>query len=256
MIKVATCLEKCAQIIDYSANSKKSFNRLSPDWCWIILAGIRGVIEHINITFYQISRMCSSHRRAKCGINQAWCRSRYSHGDSRFILISIEIDSRSILQWCWDPKSDRKCRGTDRDIREMINPIHRYHGFPQWSRNEHTSYPWISHRWMIWKKSLLQLINSWSSLSNRYSLYRLCETAQTPWLRIFLQSYLMNWSHYESQSLSLPLLNYIFTNHGMRRGSNKLKNSILSSVWRINERIHTSAHLTNVRQNQYHLKRQ
>jgi hypothetical protein len=44
-------LEKRIQIINYSAGLKKPLSRLPPDWFWVILAGIRGITDYVNVTF-------------------------------------------------------------------------------------------------------------------------------------------------------------------------------------------------------------
>ena len=47
-------LEKRIQIVEYSDSLDQPFNRLPPDWWWVIVAGIKAVIEYINPVFVKL----------------------------------------------------------------------------------------------------------------------------------------------------------------------------------------------------------
>ena len=47
-------LEKRIQIVEYSDSLDRPFNRLPPDWWWVIVAGIKAVIEYINPVFVKL----------------------------------------------------------------------------------------------------------------------------------------------------------------------------------------------------------
>jgi hypothetical protein len=47
-------LDKWLQIVNYSATSDKGFDRLPPDWWWVILAGVQAITEYVNVTFVKL----------------------------------------------------------------------------------------------------------------------------------------------------------------------------------------------------------
>ncbi len=47
-------LEKWIQIVEYSDSLDRPFNRLPPNWWWVIVASIKAVIEYINPVFLKL----------------------------------------------------------------------------------------------------------------------------------------------------------------------------------------------------------
>jgi hypothetical protein len=55
MVKVVKwLLDKRIQIVNYSNSLREPFDRLPPDWWWVVAAGIYAVTEYVNPTFVQL----------------------------------------------------------------------------------------------------------------------------------------------------------------------------------------------------------